>query len=76
VVVTDFGDGTPGRSQSHAALTHRPGGGFIAAGWAQLLPNFFEPWAYAYDSLVAAYDSAGGLDTSCGERGFTFIVFP
>ena len=76
MVVTDFGDGSPGRSESHAALTHRPGGGFIAEGWAQLLPSFFEPCAYAYDFLVVAYDSAGGFDTSWGEGGFAFIVFP
>lgn len=75
VRITDFGDGSPGRSESLAALAHRPGGGFLAAGWAQLLPNFSEPWAYAYDFLVAAYDSAGALDASFGEGGFTFIDF-
>ena len=75
MAVTDFGDGSPGRSEGLAAFADRTNGGFLAAGWAQLLPNFSEPWMFAYDFLVAAYDDAGTLDESFGEGGFAFIDF-
>jgi uncharacterized delta-60 repeat protein len=75
MVVTDFGDGSPGRSEGLAALTDGPNGGFLAAGWAQLLPNFSEPWMFAYDFLVAAYDESGAVDESFGDGGFAFIDF-
>jgi uncharacterized delta-60 repeat protein len=75
MVVTDFGDGSPGRSEGLEALALAPGGRILAAGWAQLLPNFVEPWVYAYDFLVAAYDEGGALDGSFGDGGSTLIDF-
>lgn len=75
VVVTDFGDGSPGRSEGLEALALGTDGRILAAGWAQTLPNFAEPFVYAYDFLIAAYDEWGGLDESFGNGGSTFIDF-
>lgn len=75
VVVTDFGDGSPGRSEGLEALALGTDGRIIAAGWAQMLPNFGGSFVYAYDFLVAAYDEWGGLDESFGNGGSTFIDF-
>jgi len=75
MVVTDFGDGSPGRSEGLSALALAPGGRILAAGWAQLLPNFSEPWVFAYDFLVTAYDEAGALDGSFGDGGSTLVDF-
>jgi uncharacterized delta-60 repeat protein len=75
MVVTDFGDGSPGRSEGLNAMTLTPNGSIVAAGWAQLLSNFFEPWVYSYDMLVVAYDSNGVLDTSFGDQGATLVDF-
>ncbi len=75
IVVTDFGDGSPGRSEGMNALALMPGGGMLAAGWIQLLPNYAEPWVYAYDFLVAGYDAEGSLDQSFGDGGSVLIDF-
>ncbi len=74
-VVTDFGDGSPGRSEGLHAMALAPSGRVVAAGWAQLLPNYSEPWDFAYDFLVAAYDSNGALDESFGDGGAVLIDF-
>lgn len=73
--VTDFGDGSPGRSEGLSALASTPSGGVLAAGWAQLLPNLSEPYQYAYDFLITAYDENGAVDASFGEGGSTHIDF-
>ncbi len=74
-VVTDFGDGTPGRSEGLNAMLVTPSGRIVAAGWAQLESNFFEPWVYSYDVLIAGYDANGTLDTSFGDGGAVMIDF-
>ncbi|MBT8206780.1 MAG: hypothetical protein KJO18_00785 [Acidimicrobiia bacterium] len=75
MVVTDFGDGSPGRSEGLEALALGTDGRILAAGWAQTLPYVGEPFVYAYDFLIAAYDEWGGLDESFGNGGSTFIDF-
>ncbi len=75
MVITDFGDGSPGRSEGLSSLAITPTGRILAAGWAQRLPNFVEPWVYAYDFLVAAYDEAGALDASFGDGGSALVDF-
>ncbi len=75
MVVTDFGDGSPGRSEGLTAMALTPGGRIITAGWAQLLSNLVEPWQFAYDVMVAAYDSSGALVDSFGDGGSLFIDF-
>lgn len=75
MAVTDFGDGSPGRSEGLSSLAVAPSGRVLAAGWAQLLPNFSEPFVYAYDFLVAAYDESGVLDESFGDGGSVLIDF-
>lgn len=75
MAVTDFGDGSPGRSEGLNALALAPAGRILAAGWAQLLPNFVEPFVYAYDFLVTAYDEGGALDESFGDGGSTLVDF-
>jgi len=74
-VVTDFGDGSPGHSESLNAMALTPAGRILTAGWAQLRSNFAEPWRYAYDFLVAAYDPAGALDEAFGDGGSVLIDF-
>ena len=69
VVVTDFGDGSPGRSEWLNAFALTPNGTILAGGSIQLLPNFQQPWQTSYDFLLAAYTSDGVLDTSFGDGG-------
>ena len=72
-VVTDFGDGTPGRNEGLAALTRISEGAFLAAGNIQWLSNFEQPWQYSYDLLVAKYQSDGALDLEFGTDGWVAV---
>jgi uncharacterized delta-60 repeat protein len=75
MVVTDFGDGSPGRTEGLTALAFAEQGRILAGGWIQLESNFSEPWRYSYDLLVAAYDETGAVDGSFGEGGAVLIDF-
>lgn len=71
--MTDFGDGTPGRSEGLAALTRIEGGKILASGNIQWLSNFEQPWQYSYDFLLARYQADGTLDASFGGDGWVSI---
>lgn len=75
MVVTDFGDGSPGRTEILTALALTPNGRLLAGGSIQLIPNFQQPSQYSYDFLVAAYDAEGSLDESFGDAGTVLIDF-
>lgn len=72
-VITDFGDGTPGRNEGLVALTRLPDGKVLAAGNIQWLSNFQQPWQYSYDFLLARYVPEGVLDTDFGTEGWIAI---
>lgn len=74
-VVTDFGDGSPGRSEILRALVRTRTRDILAGGSIQLLPNFEQPWQHAHDFLLAKYDVAGSLDSLFGDEGFVTIDF-
>lgn len=74
-VVTDFGDGSPGRSEILTAAARTSGKMLLAGGSIQLLPNFEQPWQHSHDLLLARYGQNGTLDSFFGNDGFVTIDF-